>query len=211
VTQKIRPHLGDTVLELSAGIGSVSGRLMGRRVMYVAADRDALYLHALRNRFLRTPNVSVLKLDPEKPCDYANAGGPFDTVLCINVLEYVQDAGQVIASCAEVLKTGGSLVVLVPQGHALMGSLDATLGHKRRFERSELAALLGHHGFEMNGVVQLNKISGPAWWLYSRVLRRKYINKVTLKLFDKTVWFWRLVDGWMPGKGLTLVAVARKK
>ncbi len=211
VTQKLRPHLGVTVLELGAGIGSISGRLMGRRLLYVAADRDALYLHALRNRFLRTPNVSVMKLDPEKPCDYAAAGGPFDTVLCINVLEYVENPAQVIECCGEVLKGGGSLIVLVPQGHWLKGSLDQTLGHKRRFEKSELGALLANHGFEVENMYQLNKIGAPAWWLYSRVLRRKYINKVTLKLFDKSVWFWRRIEPLMPGKGLTLVAVARKK
>src|SRR6202171_3919244 len=149
LTQTLRPHLGDTVLELSAGIGSISGRLMGRRLHYVAADRDALYLHALRNRFLRTPNVSVLKLDPEKPIDYDGAGGPFDTVLCINVLEYVEDVAKVIDSCASTLKTGGSLIVLVPQGHSLKGSLDETLGHRRRFSKTELAALLANHGFEI--------------------------------------------------------------
>src|SRR6266446_433794 len=83
----LRPHLGDTVLELGAGIGNIAGRLMGRRLQYVAAERDPLYLHSLNNRFLRTPNVSVLKLDPEEPRDFDTAGGPFDTVLCVNVLE----------------------------------------------------------------------------------------------------------------------------
>ena len=53
----VRPHLGDTVLELGAGIGNLSGRLMSRRLLYVAAEKDPLHLHALRNRFLRTPNV----------------------------------------------------------------------------------------------------------------------------------------------------------
>ena len=57
----VRPHLGDTVLELGAGIGNLSGRLMSRRLLYVAAEKDPLHLHALRNRFLRTPNVSCAK------------------------------------------------------------------------------------------------------------------------------------------------------
>lgn len=211
LTQTLRSHLGDTVLELGAGIGSISGRLMGRRLYYVAAERDALYLHALHNRFLRTPNVSVRKLDPEKPCDYDTTGGPFDTVLCINVLEYVENPAQVIECCAKTLNAGGSLIVLVPQGHSLKGSLDETLGHKRRFEKSELGALLANHGFEINRIYQLNKIGVPAWWLYSRVLRRKHINKVPLKLFDKSVWFWKRVEGLLPWKGLSLVAVAKKR
>ena len=57
---------------------------------------------------------------------------------------------------------------------------------------------------------QLNRAGVPAWALYGRVLHRKSINKVTLKLFDKTVWLWRLIDALLPWPGLTLVVVARK-
>ncbi len=67
ITRVIRPYLGDTVLEIGAGLGNWTGRLMGKKLLYVAAEKDALYLHALRNRFLRTPNVTVCELDPEKP------------------------------------------------------------------------------------------------------------------------------------------------
>jgi glycosyltransferase involved in cell wall biosynthesis len=211
LTQKLRPHLGDTVLELGAGIGNIAGRLMGRRLRYVVAEKDPLYLHALGNRFLRTPNVAVHQLDPENPADYRSAGGPFQTVLCINVLEHVDDPDQVIASCAEVIEPGGSLIVLVPQGRRKMGSLDRTLGHKRRFDKKQLRALLAKHGFEVGRLYQLNKIGAPAWWLYSRVLRRTQINKVTLKLFDKTVWLWKRIEGALPWKGLSLVAVAKKR
>jgi glycosyltransferase involved in cell wall biosynthesis len=133
----LRPYLGDTILELGAGIGNLSGRLMSRRLAYVATEKDPLYLHALRNRFLRTPNVSVLQLDPERPEDFAEAGGPFDTVMCVNVLEYTADPGAVIESANRVLKPGGSIVLLAPQGSGLFGSLDKTLGHRRRFSRPE--------------------------------------------------------------------------
>src|SRR5262245_31360104 len=85
----VRPHLGDSVLELGAGIGNLSGRLMSRRLLYVAAENDPLHLHALRNRFLRTPNVRVRQIDPERPEDFDGRDGSFDTVLCLNVLEYV--------------------------------------------------------------------------------------------------------------------------
>ncbi|MDP9097391.1 MAG: methyltransferase, partial [Verrucomicrobiota bacterium] len=207
----LRPHLGDTVLELGAGIGNIAGRLMGRRLYYVAAEKDPLYLHALQNRFLRTPNVSVLRLDPERSEDFKDAGGPFDTVLCVNVLEYVSDPASVIESAASVLNPGGGIVVLAPQGQSLYGSLDQTLGHRRRFGLAELRALLEQRGFTVTGMYQLNKIGTPAWGLYGKLLRRKQINKVMLKIFDKSVWFWRRMDWLLPWRGLSLVAVATKK
>src|SRR5215218_157778 len=57
LAKTLRPYVGDTVLEIGAGIGNITGRLMSRRLLYVAAEKDPLHLHALRNRFLRTPNV----------------------------------------------------------------------------------------------------------------------------------------------------------
>ena len=207
----LRPYLGDTILELGAGIGNLAGRLMGRRLHYAATEKDPLYLHSLNNRFLRTPNVSVRKLDPERPEDFAEAGGPFDTVLCVNVLEYAADPGALIESANGVLKSGGTIVLLAPQGPALFGSLDEKLGHLRRFSRQQLSALLEEHGFRVQRMANLNKISTPAWWLYGRVLHRSRISKVMLKVFDKTVWIWRRVDGLLPWRGLSLVAVATKE
>jgi hypothetical protein len=49
------------------------------------------------------------------------------------------------------------------------------------------------------------------WWLFGKVLHRKRISKVMLKIFDKTVWFWRHFDGLLPWPALTLVAVATKQ
>lgn len=207
----LRPHLGDTVLELGAGIGNIAGHLMGRRLRYVASEKDPLYLHALRNRFLRTPNVEVLQLDPERPEDYERAGGPFDTILCVNVLEYVKYPSVVIDAAASVLKPGGCLIVLAPQSEALFGTLDKTLGHLRRFSQKQLRELLEQHGLAVVQMRQLNKIGTLGWWFYGKVLHRKHISKVALKIFDKTVWIWRYLDGLLPWSGLSLVVVAAKQ
>ena len=210
MTGVIRPHLGDTVLELSAGIGNICGHLMGRRLRYVASEKDPLYLHALRNRFLRTPNVEVQPIDPEQPSDYRQAGGPFDTVLCINVLEYVEDPRAVLRAAAGSLKLGGALIVLVPQSPALFGTLDRAIGHRRRFLRTQLEALLTESGLSVKDVRHLNKIGAVGWWLFGSILRRKRIGRLMLKSFDKTVWFWRHLDGVLPWPGLSMVAVAVK-
>jgi hypothetical protein len=58
---------------------------------------------------------------------------------------------------------------------------------------------------------QLNKIGALGWWFYGKLLRRKQINKLMLKVFDKTVWIWRRIDRLLPWRGLSLVAVATKE
>jgi glycosyltransferase involved in cell wall biosynthesis len=210
VTRVLRPHLGDRVLEIGAGLGNLTGRLMARKLLYVAGEADPLYLHALRNRFLRTPNVTVCELRSEEPADYQRGAGQFDTALCVNVLESVKDPVAVLESIRTCLDQGGSVLVLVPQGKGLYGPLDEGMGHLRRFSREELGQMLGQAGFTIEHMYELNKIGTVSWWLFGKVLGRRTISRPALKLFDKTVWFWRRVDGLLPWPGLSLVAVAKR-
>ena len=210
ITRVIRPYLGDTVLEVGAGIGTLSGRLMARRRRYVAAESDPLLLHALHNRFLRTPNVSVLELSPQRPGDYERIGGPVDTVLCLNILEYAADPASILAPMIRVLERGGRVVVLAPQGKALYGRLDRSLGLQRRFRVDEIRALFTSLGLELEAVRHINRASAPVWWLQSRIFHRRRLGKLQLKIFDQTVWLWRLLDRLLPWPGLSLVAVGRK-
>ncbi|HVX67429.1 MAG TPA: glycosyltransferase [Bryobacteraceae bacterium] len=210
ITRILRRHLGDTVLEVGAGIGNITGRLMGRRLEYMAAEKDPLHLHALRNRFLRTPNVCVRPLDAAVPADFESLAGSFDTVLCLNVLEYLAEPDATVEALSRTLKPKGAMLVLVPQSPALYCGIDRKLGHRRRFRVEDLRAILEGAGLRVETVHQLNKIGALAWAVYGGLLRRRSISKITLKLFDKSVWFWRRVDALLPWKGLSVIVVARK-
>jgi glycosyltransferase involved in cell wall biosynthesis len=210
LTGILRRHMGDTVLELGSGIGNLAGRLMGRRLQYMAAEQDPLYLHALRNRFLRTPNVCVRALDPAVPAQFEDLRQTFDTVLCVNVIEYLDNPEATLGAVYTVLKPGGTVLVLVPQNPMLYCGIDRRLGHKRRFRASDLSAMIAKAGFQVEKMYQLNKFGALAWLMYGGVLHRNRINKVTLKLFDKSVWFWRRVDPILPWRGLSVIALARK-
>jgi SAM-dependent methyltransferase len=210
MTRVVRSHLGDTVLEIGAGIGNITGRVMGRKLRYVAGEKDALFLHALRNRFLRTPNVEVRRLDPEDPKDYEDLHGTMESVVCLNVLEYVDEPEATLRSLCKTLTSGGHMIILVPQGAALYSTLDKTLGHKRRFDQAQLLQTLRQVGLEPVHTYQLNKIGKPAWWFYGHVLHSKQISRVTLKLFDKTIWLWRRIEVLFPWDGLSLIVVARR-
>jgi SAM-dependent methyltransferase len=206
----LRPYLGDSVLEVGAGIGNIASRLMGRKLLYVAAETDSLHLHALNNRFLRTPNVRVRPIDPATPSDFHGLEATFDTVLAVNVLEYLEDPAATIAALERSLKPGGRLIALVPQGPGLYGTLDKVMGHRRRYAAGDLSQLLEANGFKVERMLNFNKICAPPWRIYSRLLRSNRINKLTLKLFDKSVWIWRRLDRFFPWNGLSLIAVATK-
>lgn len=211
VTSLIRPHLGATILEIGAGLGNFTGRLMGKKLRFVAAEKDPLYLHALRNRFLKTPSVQVAELDPDDATAYGQWPGEFESALCVNMLDSVDDPAGVLKSLAAALKPGGNIVVVVPQGPGLFGPLDAGLGQKRRFSSEQLRQLLEGAGFEIVQEQGFNKIGSLSWWISGKVLGQRQMNRLLLKIWDKTVWFWRRVDVLLPWRGLTLIAVARLK
>ena len=210
LAQKLRPHVGDEVLEINAGIGNLAGRLMSRRTLYVAAESDPLHLHALRNRFLRTPNVAVQRIDPTSLADLAGLENCFDTVLCLNVLEHLEDPGAVLDSLNGTIRPGGSLLVLAPNVRGVYGSLDRKMGHKRRYAAAELGQLLASRGFAVERMESFNKVALLPWWAYGKLLRAGRISKLVLKIFDKSVWLWRRLDILLPWPGLSLLAVGRK-
>jgi glycosyltransferase involved in cell wall biosynthesis len=212
IAHLLRPYLRDTVLEIGGGIGNIAGRLMGRRLVYMVTEQDPIYLHALRNRFLRTLNVKVAELDPARPDDFERLPpGTFQSALMVNMLEYLPDPEASLRAALARLESGGTLIVVTPQGPGLFGSLDRWLGHQRRFTRSEIDALLERNGCDVVTVRHLNKIGKPMWWFYSRIIHRSHFSRVSLKIYDKTVWLWRRLDHVLPWSGLSMVVVAKKR
>jgi len=98
----------------------------------------------------------------------------------------------------------------VPQGSALFGTLDRGMGTKRRFSAEDMRRVLAEIGFKVEQEHQINKIGALGWWFSSRILHRTRISRPALKLWDKSVWFLRRIDGLLPWRGLSLVVVARR-
>ena len=85
------------------------------------------------------------------------------------------------------------------------------MGYRQRFDRARLLAMIEAAGFSVEETRELNKFGRLAWSLFGGILGNRQINKLSLKLFDKTVWLWRLLDPILPWAGLNLIVIARKK
>lgn len=203
------PHVGDRVLEIGAGIGNMAIHFLPRQ-RYVVSDINPHYLAYLRNLARGKPYLEVARTDLAQPADFAPLAEQFDTVLCLNVLEHVDDEAQALANIRAALVPGGRAIVLVPQGPWLYGSLDRVLEHRRRYSRASLREAVQAAGFELLDLVDFNKVGVLGWFGSGRVLHREHFSKIHLKAFNTAIPLIRGVDGRAPWPGLSLVAVARK-
>lgn len=210
IWERLQPHVGQRVLEVGAGSGTMTRFLYGRELV-VATDKETPYVDRLRNRFRRTPGIVVdrVDLDSDAVLDLAHYG--FDTITCINVLEHTGDDVAALRRAHAILQPGGRVVVFVPAGKALFGALDRAVGHLRRYEREELVEKLQQAGFEVEEVSFQNRAAKLAWWLNSRLFHRRGLPSAQSKLFDRLVPLFKSLEGSRPSSGLSLIAVGRKK
>ena len=207
--ERVRPWLGDRVLEIGSGIGNLSQFLVDRRTV-VLTDTAAEYLERLHTRFGQLPNVEVMRLylpTPQGPV----ADRRFDTIVCLNVLEHVADDVGSLTAMHRLLEPRGRLVLLVPALRALYGSLDRALGHVRRYTSGELRAKLEQTGFALRRLEYFNLAGIPGWWVSGKLLRRDIIPAGPLRLFDALVPVFRLERflPWRVGQSLIAIGEAR--
>lgn len=206
----VQRHVGQRVLEIGAGIGNLTARLLPRD-HYTATDIDALHLHYLKSRFARYPHVRIETADLTDAADFESFKGQFDTAVCLNVLEHVDDDLTALRNLHSALASGGRAIVLVPRGKWLFGSLDTVLEHRRRYDRQEIFDLAREAGFEIEEVFDFNRAGVPGWYWNARVLKRTHFGRVQLKIFDSLIWLIRRVDRLLPWRGLSWIAVLKKK
>ena len=133
-----------------------------------------------------------------------------DTIVCLNVLEHIEDDAGTLRDFARVLPSGGHLALLVPALPALYGSLDEALRHYRRYEKDALRRLVAEAGFAVEKVRYLNRPGVFGWWLNSRVFRRRVLPRQQLGAFRWLMPLLRAEEDAEPSFGMSLLVLARK-
>lgn len=174
------------------------------------SEVDPDYLEYLRNFSESRPYMDLRRIDLGEPADFEGLRERFDTVVCLNVLEHIADEAGAVRNLHTALEPGGQALVLVPRGPHLYGTLDEALGHERRYTHESLRAALEREGFEVERIVDFNRVSVPGWWFNGKILKRRHFGRVQLKILDWMIWLIRRIDRLFPWQGLSLIAVARR-
>lgn len=208
--ETLRPYIGDRVLEIGAGIGSLTDQFIPRD-LYVASDINPNYLHYLRSYSLGKPYLRVMHIDAGNPEHFSELAGQFDTAIMLNVLEHVPDEQQALCNLLSTLKPEGRAIVLVPQHPALYGTLDRVLEHRERYAAAHLEQSLTEAGFGVERIFDFNRFSVPGWWISGKVLRRKRFSRWQLKALDTVMPIMKRIDRMWPWGGLSIIAIGVKQ
>ncbi len=134
----------DRFLEIGCGTGFVL-RAVSERFPKLNATGGELFPEALQFARTRVPTARFVSCDARQMSfhDEFNCIGAFD------VLEHIDNDSLAIQSIYQSLKTGGLLLVTVPQHQWLWSQSDEKACHCRRYEPGQLEAKLSAAGFEI--------------------------------------------------------------
>ena len=181
----------------------------------MAADLDPDNLRTLGDRFACHPHVEIQRIDARESLEpWHNRS--FDTVVCLDLLEHIDDDVQVIENLYRAVQPAGSLVVKVPAGRWLFGAVDLASGHYRRYSLGELTAKTRQVGWEPLEGRYMNAFGVLPYWWKSRFLKRsapfsRCYGPGMLKTIRRVIPVLAFLEQvWPLPMGLSAVLVARR-
>ena len=147
-----RPHL----LEIGCGAGGLLKELSQTSVAYgMDVETESM-------KYCRKRGLERLCLGDAAALPYRSE--QFDAVVCVDVLEHLDDDRAALADIYRVLKPGGRLLATVPAFQWLWSRRDVQLHHKRRYTLAELRERVAAAGFRTLKISYINlTVFFPLW------------------------------------------------
>ncbi len=193
IIERIEPFVGQRVLEVGCGIGTMT-QFFTDRELVVGIDIDPKQVAMIRRAFKGKKHMQFAVEDIEKIDVQEYAAKRFDTIICLNVLEHIQDDAKALRIFHKLLAPGGRLVLQIPAYPFLYSTLDKNIHHFRRYTKRNLLAKTEQAGFTTAHCSYMNVFGIPGWFVNGRLLRRKILPAEQLKGFDKLLPVLKRVD-----------------
>lgn len=154
------------LLDVGCGAGGVLAALRSAFPALRLVGTD-LFEEGLALARARVPDAEFAQRDArDLPYDE-----DFDVVGAFDVLEHVDRDDLMLRSMYRATRSGGGIVVLVPQHRRLWNDMDVVARHQRRYSRNELVERTRAAGFDVRVVTSFVTALMPAMAI-SRVARR---------------------------------------
>ena len=180
IAEVLSPMLAGRVLEVGAGIGTMTTRLAPSVDQLVSVEPAANLTARLEEATRACPNVTVRQGTSHS----VNERG-FDGVTYISVLEHIEDDRAEMGVARDLLAPGGRLGVFVPAMPALYGTMDKLSDHFRRYTREGLRDVVESGGFRIDELLYVDMASVVPYWLAYRVIKLKSLGGGSGALFDR--------------------------
>lgn len=200
------PHLGDNPIEIGSGLGDYVLEWAPHFDRFTATEADPDRLVALKERLADEPKIEVRQmLLPH------SERGDYSAAVSYNVLEHIEDHVGALASMRDLVRPGGTIVLIVPAFQFAMGPADIATGHVRRYTKKTLGAALTEAGLTVEKLHYANALGLIGYFMATKVFRLMPKEGPMVKVYDTTVlpltrWAEERV---LPPFGQSVFAVAR--
>lgn len=196
------------ILEIGAGIGALTGELREFGEV-VASDISKEFIYHLSHRFSRRKGVEPRIWDATQKWQGKES---FDCIVAFNVLEHIEKDKQALENWSNLLRSNGNLVLLVPNLPGLYSSVDKSVGHFRRYNKTTLHAILESVGFEVTTTFYQNALGILGWLVTSKMAGQTALPLWQIRFYAALKKFIFPLERLIETKtGLSLIVVARKR
>lgn len=193
IADNFRPVLGHRVLDIGSGPGQHLRHVVSESRQVFSIELSDEFVDELNERYAADLQFKARQADfTDQETVEALLPMRFDTILCLNVLEHLEDDVAALRNMRKLLEAErGVLFLFVPACPFLYGALDRLAGHWRRYRRRELELKLQEAGFEVTTIFYFNIFGVVPWWINGRMRRPEAISdesvSTQIMLFDRYV------------------------
>jgi SAM-dependent methyltransferase len=210
---KVKPYLGERVLEVGAGLGGTTQHLFNEKTIkqWTCLEPDPALAQgiqdkidkglipnkceiivktleqiaqSLKNKNLETPNSGANLTSEIQNLKFTEGG--YDAIIYIDVIEHIENDKAELAQTLPFLKKDGHLIILVPAHQFLFSPFDKAIGHFRRYNRPHLKSVIPE-GYEIVKAQYLDTVGLAASLANKLFLKQSYPTLKQILFWDKYI------------------------
>lgn len=188
IAELVRPAVNGDVIEVGAGIGTISRRLAGLDDVrsYTAVEPDANLIERLGDALAPMRTARALH-DTSEGALTRFGGARYDSLVYVNVLEHVKDHIGELRTAGSLARPGARLALFVPAGPELYAPIDARSGHYRRYTRASLRDVVESAGWRVDDLRFADVPGYFAYGLKYRLMSADRLSAGASKVYDGLV------------------------